>query len=74
MTGYWDGGDGGSMPDMYLSRADGELYVVPAASAAEADAVMDLGVKQQKVLGSHTPCEPIPSYEIDGRTFWKVPA
>jgi hypothetical protein len=63
------------MPDerkLYSSRAEGELYVVPAASLAEANTVMDADVKQNQML-SHTPCELIPSDEVDGLTFWRVP-
>ena len=63
------------MPDdrsLYSSRAEEELYVVPAASLAEANAVMDAVVKQNQML-SHTPCEIIPSDEVEGLTFWRVP-
>jgi hypothetical protein len=58
---------------LYSSRADGDLYVLFAESTAEADREMDQVVKQQGML-SHTPCELVPSTEVDGRTIWHPPA
>lgn len=62
----------GTDRQLYSSKAEGEQYILQAASAEEADSQMDEIAKQQGML-SHEPCVLIPRIEVDGHTFWQVP-
>jgi hypothetical protein len=57
---------------LFASRAEGDRYVIPAQSEAEADGVMRQLAEQEGMLG-FDPCSLIDSLDFHGVTIWLVP-
>jgi hypothetical protein len=73
--GMWVYLDGDAKPvtrKLFASSAEGERYVVPAATKEEADGVMSLVASQQGMTG-YEPCILLDSYEAEGHTIWVLP-